>query len=147
MFAYPDMWCFQPAHCHRCLGNSSLCPGSQLQGCTCGWALRRHKKGFWISTGSAWPQEALFISYWTTAPPLVNKDEYKRESFAGIFQMVSPFLAPVLYCCHSASASAVVPKNSPTHSSSCRKTHIKITTAPRQLKTTQLSTLIPTVLS
>lgn len=29
-----------------------------------------------------------------------------------------PFLTPVLYCCHSLSASGVVPKNSPTHSRS-----------------------------
>lgn len=36
-------------------------------------------------------------------------------------QIFVPFLAPVLYCCHSASASGVVPKNSPTHSNSCSK--------------------------
>lgn len=36
-------------------------------------------------------------------------------------QLQIPFLTPVLYCCHSLSASGVVPKNSPTHSSSCHQ--------------------------
>lgn len=44
----------------------------------------------------------------------LRQEEVKLEMF-------EPFLAPVLYCCHSASASGVVPKNSPTHSSSYKK--------------------------
>lgn len=37
-----------------------------------------------------------------------------------------PFLTPVLYCCHSLSASGVVPKNSPTHSRSCHQNRMNL---------------------
>lgn len=114
--SYRDTWCFPPAHSRRHLGSSSPSPGSLLPGCRCGWGLRwrNEKRCFYF----CFRQQGALSAAGRTRKRSSDEGELLKPPSC----FSAPFLAPVLYSCHSASAAGEVPKNSPTQSSSCRGT-------------------------